>query len=153
MDVFLARSVDGGDSWAIHEIDGTKNDQFYPFVAVSNDGRVDVGYMNRAYSSGQKVCQYGFTVARATFDRANGRLISLTRQRVDSALSDPGHSRWFSASTDGNSRFVGDYNGVAIGSDGSTWSLWTDQRNLVANPPSPTRTHGQHAVGARTPAP
>ena len=153
MDVFLARSGDGGRTWSIHQIDGSSNDQFYPFVAVGNDGRVDVGYMDRSYSSGQSVCQYGFTLSRATFDRTTGRLTGLRRQRVDSALSDPGHSRWFSATTNGNSRFIGDYNGVAIGSDGSTWSLWTDQRNLVANPPSPTRNHGQHAVGVRTPAP
>jgi len=40
---------------------------------------------------------------------------------------------------------------VALGSDGNTWSLWTDQRNIVADPPSPTRNHGQHALGAVTP--
>jgi hypothetical protein len=152
VDVFLARSGDGGKTWAIHQIDGSSNDQFYPWVAVSNDGRVDVGYMDRSYSSGQKVCQYGFTLARATFDRTTGKMTRLTHERVDSGLSDPGRSRWFSATTNGNSRFVGDYNAVAIGSDGSTWSLWTDHRNIIANPPSPTRNHGQHAVGVRTPS-
>jgi hypothetical protein len=149
-DVLLARSSNGGETWTTRVIDSTRNDQFYPWVAVAGDGRVDVGYMDRSYSSGQKVCQYGFTVTRMTFDPA-GNITTSVRQRVDTGLSDPGHSRWFSAATNGNGLFIGDYNGIAIGSDGQTLSLWTDQRNIVANPPSPTRNHGQHAVGARTP--
>jgi hypothetical protein len=148
-DVFLARSTDGGATWTRVAVDTTSNDQFFPWVAVGPDGRVSVGYMDRGYSSGQKVCQYGFTLSRLTFD-AGGHATTVTRQRVDTGLSDPGHSRWFSATTDGNGRFVGDYNGVAVGPDRATWSLWTDQRNLVQDPPSPTRTHGQHAVGTLT---
>ena len=147
-DVFLGRSTDGGVNWAIYTVDGTANDQFYPWVAVAPDGRVDVGYMDRSYSSGQGVCQYGFTLARATF---TGNAISVSRTRVDTGLSDPGQSRWFSGATGGNGTFIGDYNGVAVGPDGMTWSLWTDQRNIVVNPPSSTRNHGQHAVGATTP--
>jgi hypothetical protein len=149
-DVFLARSADGGRTWTVRNIDSSPNDQFFPWVAVGSEGRVDVGYMDRSYSSGQSVCQYGFTLTRLTFSGA-GRLTSKVRTRVDTGLSDPGHSRWFSASTNGNGRFIGDYNGLAVGSDGATWSLWTDQRALVENPPSPTRNHGQHAVGTRTP--
>jgi hypothetical protein len=57
----------------------------------------------------------------------------------------------FSGATGGQSLFLGDYNAVAVGANGKTWSLWTDHRNIVANPPSPTRNHGQHAVGAVTP--
>jgi len=148
-DVFLGRSTDGGQSWRIYTVDNAANDQFYPWVTVAPDGRVDVGYMDRSYSPGQTECKYGFTLTRLTFDNA-GNVASTTRQRVDSGLSDPGHSRWFSGSTNGNSRFIGDYNGVAVGPDGATWSLWTDQRNVVANPPSPTRNHGQHAVGTLT---
>ncbi|MBI1790314.1 MAG: exo-alpha-sialidase [Acidobacteria bacterium] len=150
LDVFLARSGDGGATWKTMAIDTTANDQFYPWVAVAPSGRVDVGYMDRSYSTGQSECKYGFTLTRLTLDAA-GNVTSQSRQRVDTGLSDPGHSRWFSGSTNGNTRFIGDYNGIAVGSDGATWSLWTDQRNVVANPPSPARNHGQHAVGARTP--
>ena len=149
-DVFLGRSADGGATWNVITVDSTANDQFYPWVSVAPDGRVDVGYMDRSYSAGQSVCQHGFTLARLTFDAA-GNVSTKTTARVDSALSDPGHSRWFSGATNGNSLFIGDYNGVATGSDGKTWSLWTDQRIIVANPPSATRNHGQHAVGAKTP--
>ncbi len=150
VDVFLGRSTDGGTTWNVYTVDNSVNDQFYPWVAVAPDGRVDVGYMDRSYSSGQTVCQYGFTLTRLAFD-ANGSVSSSTRTRIDSGLSDPGHSRWFSGTTAGNSRFIGDYNGIAIGTDGVTQSLWTDQRNLVANPPDGNRTHGQHAVGGTTP--
>ncbi len=146
-DVFLARSTDGGTTWRVYVVDDAPNDQFYPWVAVAPDGRVDVGYMDRSYSAGQSECKYGFTVTRLVFDVA-GNITAQTRARVDTGLSDPGHSRWFSAATNGNSSFIGDYNGIAIGSDGATWSLWTDQRNVIPNPPSPTRNHGQHAVGA-----
>jgi hypothetical protein len=148
-DVFLARSTDGGKSWKRYTVDDSANDQFYPWVAVGKDGRVDVGYMDRFPSAGQNECKYGFTLARLGFGAA-GKMTVVSRQRVDTGLSDVGHSRWFSGTTNGNGRFIGDYNGVAVGGDGSTWSLWTDQRNVVANPPSPTRNHGQHAVGART---
>lgn len=148
-DVRLARSGDGGATWRTYTIDSSRNDQFFPWVTVAPNGRVDVGYMDRSYSSGQDVCQYGFTLTRLTFGKS-GKLSSSQRTRVDTGLSDPGHSRWFSGSTGGNSLFIGDYNGIADGPDGTTWSVWTDQRALVDNPPSPNRTHGQHAVATRT---
>jgi len=149
-DVRLARSSDGGVTWTVHVIDGSPNDQFYPWVAVAPDGRVDVGYMDRSYSSGQTVCKYGFTLTRLTFD-ALGNITASVRQRVDTGLSHADQSRWFSGLTSGNGLFIGDYNAVAVGADGRTWSLWTDQRNVVANPPSPSRNHGQHAVGTISP--
>jgi hypothetical protein len=148
-DVFLYRSTDGGQTWSEHALDTTPNDQFYSWVAVAPNGRVDVGYMDRSYSSGQDVCQYGFTLTRVTFDGGGG-ISSLSRQRVDTALSDPGESRWFSSTTDGNSLFLGDYNAVAVAPDGATYSLWTDHRNIIPGTTAP-RTHGQHAVGTRTP--
>jgi hypothetical protein len=148
-DVFLSRSTDGGLTWVEHVVDSAANDQFYPWVSVASSGRVDVGYMDRAYSSGQDVCQYGFTLARVTFD-GSGNIATLSRQRVDTGLSDPGQSRWFSGATNGNSLFLGDYNAVAVAPDGSTYSLWTDHRNEIPGAPAP-RNHGQHAVGTRTP--
>lgn len=150
-DVFLARSSDGGLTWRTTLLDRTRNDQFYPWVAVAPDGRVDVGYMDRSYSTGQSVCQYGFTLTRAVFDRRSGRMISAIRQRVDTGLSDLKRSRWFAVGSEGNSRFIGDYNAVAVDRGGRTWSLWTDQRADVAAPPSPNRVKGQHAVGTVTP--
>jgi hypothetical protein len=149
MDVVLARSIDGGTSWAEHIVDGSLNDQFFPWVAVAPSGRVDVGYMDRSYSAGQEVCQYGFTLSRMTFDADGDPTVS--RQRVDTGLSDAGRSLWSLDETNSKELFVGDYNGIAVGPDGTTWSLWADMRNVVADPPSPTQDHGLHAVAARTP--
>lgn len=145
-DVFLGKTTNGGATWTIIPVDTQLNDQFYPWVAVAANGTVSVGYMDRFIATGasQTQCQYGFAVTKLS---KAGAILSKTR--VDTGISDPGHSRWFSGSTNGNSRFLGDYNAVAVGSDGATWSLWTDHRALVANPPSPTRNHGQHAVAAK----
>ncbi|HWR17896.1 MAG TPA: sialidase family protein [Terriglobales bacterium] len=145
-DVFLGRSTDGGATWSVVTVDNAGNDQFYPWVAVAPTGRVDVGYMDRAYSAGQNECKYGFSVSHVTF--ASNGTPTINKVRVDSGLSDVGNSRWFAANpAAGNyqSRFIGDYNGVAVGSNGATWSLWTDQRAPVQGS---TRT-GQHAVGSK----
>ena len=145
-DVFLARSTDGGSSWKTYAVDTSANDQFYPWVSVGADGRVDVGYMDRA-GTGQDRCLYGFTLTRLSFD-AGGNATTVSRQLVSTAASVADRSRWFGQ----NTSFIGDYNGVAVGPDGSTWSLWTDMRGVIPGAPA-GRDHGQHAVGARTPAP
>jgi hypothetical protein len=152
--VFLARSTDGGVTWTTIPVDTTVNDQFYPWVAVAPNGVVNVGYMDRSHGhpdpANQSVCKYGFTLTRLT---ALGGLIST--QRVDTGLSHADQSRWFSRPTDPRTRFIGDYNAVAVGSNFITWSLWTDMRRTIPGL-SPTligqqRTRGQHAVGVRTP--
>jgi hypothetical protein len=143
-DVFLARSTDGGQTWRTYPVDTSSNDQFYPWVSVGAGGRVDVGYMDRS-GTGQDRCLYGFTLTRLTFDAA-GNAVPLSTQLVSTAPSVADRSRWFGQ----NSRFIGDYNGVAVGPDGSTWSLWTDMRGLIPGAPAGF-DHGQHAVGARTP--
>ncbi len=149
MDIVLARSADGGLSWARHAVGNTANDQFYPWVAVAPNGRVDIGYMDRSYSAGQNVCQYGFSLTHVSF-LANGSIGGQVTTRVDSALSDAGRSRWFSGATGGPTLFIGDYNGIAVARDGRTYSLWTDMRNVVDNPPASARNHGQHAVAGST---
>ena len=137
-DVFLAKTTNGGNTWSVVNVDLSANDQFYPWVAVAGNGTVSVGYMDRSLATGaaQSQCKYGFAVTK--LDTA-GNILSKTR--VDTGFSNLSNSRWFGI----NSRFIGDYNGVAVGSDGTTWSLWTDQRAPVAGS---TRT-GQHAVAAK----
>lgn len=153
-DVFLAKSTDGGATWSLVQVDTAVNDQFYPWVAVGNDGVVSVGYMDRVYGNpadpaDQSVCKYGFSLTRLD---STGAI--LLKQRVDTGISHADESRWFSTPTNPNTRFVGDYNGVAVGSDGTIWSLWTDHRNeidgLTPGLIEQKRTHGQHAVGAKT---
>jgi len=143
LDVFLGRSTDAGATWSVVPVDTSPNDQFFPWVSVAADGRVDVGYMDRSYASGQAECRYGYSLTRLRFD-ASGAVASRTTTRVDSALSDPGNSFWFSL----NSRFIGDYTGITIDSLGRTWASWTDQRAPVSEIDPRT---GQHAVAGLVP--
>mgnify|MGYP003577069080 CR=1 FL=1 len=143
LDVFLGRSTDGGETWSVVPVNLSPNDQFFPWVAVAPDGRVDVGYMDRAYSSGQDVCRYGYSLTRLTFD-ASGNVAGKTQTRLDSALSDPGNSFWFGQ----NSAFIGDYSGIAVDAGGRTWAAWTDERSAVG--PADSRK-GQHAVAGQAP--
>jgi len=154
-DVFLAKSTDAGATWSLVAVDTAPNDQFYPWVAIGPSGTVNVGYMDRGYGNAsnpgdQTICKYGFTLTRLT---PGGIVIS--RERVDSGISHADQSRWFSSAANANTRFIGDYNGVAVDSLGGTWSLWTDHRNeipgLSTTLVNQQRTHGQHAVGTITP--
>ena len=143
MEVFLGRSTDGGQSWSIVPVDPAPNDQFFPWVSVAGNGRVDVGYMDRSYSAGQDECRYGYSLTRLTFDGSGG-VASRAKSRLDSALSDPGHSFWFGL----NSLFIGDYTGIATDPLGRTWAAWTDHRAPVSDT-DPRR--GQHAVAGLAP--
>ena len=124
-DVFVAGSTDGGTTWSRPAaVSRAANDQFYPWAAVAPDGTLEVVYFDRSYDSANS--RYGVTLAKL----APGTH-SFTRQRVDTGLSDPNHARWFSGATNGETTFLGDYNGLAIGSDGVAHPFWTDMRRVV----------------------
>jgi hypothetical protein len=78
--------------------------------------------MDRRYDPANS--KYGITLARAARH-------GFGLQRVDSGLSDPNHARWFSGSTGGMTTFLGDYTGLAVGTDGVAHPLWTDMRRVV----------------------
>src|SRR5713101_2192176 len=122
--VFLARSADGGATWSGPvRVSTARNDQFFPWAAVGPDGTVNVMFMDRSYDPANS--RYGITLARAG---AGG---AFRGQRVDTGLSDPNHARWFSAATGGETTFLGDYNGLSVGTDGVAHPLWTDMRRVV----------------------
>src|SRR5260370_25956357 len=85
-DVFLGKSTDGGATWTTIPVDTSANDQFYPWVEVAPDGTVHVGYMDRAYSSGQNVCEYGFSVTTLDTTGRAGK-----KQHSASSLATPDH--------------------------------------------------------------
>jgi hypothetical protein len=125
-DVFAARSLDGGATWsAPMTVSGAANDQFYPWAAVAPDGTLEISYFDRSYDPANS--KYGMTLA--TLAPGGG---TFGHQRIDTGLSDPNHARWFSSSTNGETTFLGDYNGLAIGSDAVAHAFWTDMRRLVA---------------------
>lgn len=126
-DTFMAGSADGGNTWSAPiTISGAAGDQFYPWAAFAPDGTLNISFFDRSYDPANS--QYGITLARVTL-RASGPRVQL--QRVDTGLSDPNHARWFSGATGGKTIFLGDYNGLAVGSDGVAHPFWTDMRRVV----------------------
>ncbi len=123
-DVFIASSSDGGATWSSPRDIALSGDQFYPWGAVGPDGTLNVSFMDRSYDPANS--KYGITLARLPI-RGSGTL-----QRVDTGLSDPNHARWFSSRTNGKTTFLGDYTGLAVGSDGVAHPVWTDMRRVVS---------------------
>jgi hypothetical protein len=117
-DVFASASTDGGATWSGPiTVSSAANDQFYPWAAVAPDGTLEVVYFDRSYDSANS--KYGVTLAK----------LPGGTQRVDTGLSDPNNARWFAAN--GETTFLGDYNGLTIGSDGVAHPFWTDMRRAV----------------------
>jgi len=114
------------DDGVIHQIRGSlaagKESKVY--TAIAPDGTLNVVFFDRSYDPANS--RYGVTLARLA-PRSSGFALA----RVDTGLSDPNHARWFSGATGGETTFLGDYNGLAIGSDGVAHPVWTDMRRIV----------------------
>src|SRR2546422_2194126 len=96
-DVKVIRVHDDGGSFSVQRItrvnnDSTASDQFFPFVTVAPNGRVDVCYQDRSYAPGNALL---FTTCGASTDAG----VSFTNQQVTTTP--------FDAS---NNNFIGDYN-------------------------------------------
>jgi hypothetical protein len=123
--ILSVRSDDDGTTWTVPAfVSSASGDQFYPWAAFGPDGTVNVSYLDRMYDPANS--KYGVTLARIGSTSGN-----VTHQRVDTGLSDPNHARWFSGATGGKTLFLGDYTGLAVGSDGAAHPLWTDMRRMV----------------------
>jgi len=122
--VFVARSADGVRWSHPVPVSAAAGDQFYPWAAIAPDGTLNVVFFDRSYDPANS--RYGVTLGRLA-PRSGGFALA----RVDTGLSDPNHARWFSGATGGETTFLGDYNGLAIGSDGVAHPVWTDMRRIV----------------------
>jgi len=96
-DVKVIRVHDDGGSFSVQRVtrvnnDSTASDQFFPFVTVAPNGRVDVCYQDRSYAPGNALL---FTTCGASTDAG----VSFTNQQVTTTP--------FDAS---NNNFIGDYN-------------------------------------------
>jgi hypothetical protein len=122
-DVFAVSSTNRGATWSVPApVTNAPGDQFFPWSAVGPDGTLNVSFMDRSYDPANS--QYGITLARSARH-------GFSLQRVDTGLSDPNHARWFSSATGGKTTFLGDYTGLAVGSDGVAHPVWTDMRRVV----------------------
>ncbi len=151
-DVFVASSSNGGTSWnspvGVATGSASANDQFYPWAAVGPGSVLRVAYKDRSYDSAN--VKYGETLATS-----NNGGTSFTSVRVDTGLSNPNDSRWFTngGTTNGKTTFLGDYENLAIGSDGVSHPIWTDMRTSQFPSPPPGRGHNtQDAVTASIPS-
>jgi hypothetical protein len=165
INVYYAYSDDGGNTWvggdsggvscvspkvnAGHELD----DQFYPWAAANPvTGALSVGYMDEdpTTSTAHSPDQYVFSV-----QTSSGTLPAFSAATtVASAASSPNNSLFFRARVPGCENcatFIGDYNGMAVGSDGKIHAVWTDMRR---NAPSPFPARAvEDAFYASIPAP
>jgi hypothetical protein len=128
-DVGVAESFDGGQTWKT-TIFALSGDQFMPWGAFDPSGRLRVGFFDRSYDRANH--RYGYTLATETKPGS----LAFTRQQVSTSLSDPtANDRWFSSVTENAafphpSSFLGDYSGIAAGTNGVA-SYWTDMRSTV----------------------
>ncbi len=150
-DVFVVASSNGGTTWTSPKQvlggAGSQNDQFYPWAAVGPTGVLKVAFKDRSYDPAN--VKFGETLSTST----NGG-ISFSSVRVDTGLSNPNDSRWFTngGTTNGKATFIGDYEGLAVGSDSVSHPLWTDMRVSAFPSPPPGRGHNtQDAVTVTVP--
>jgi len=126
-DVFVLKSTDGGETWknpadgspsplrVNQDTPGNGKDQWFPFAAVAPDGRVDVVFYDRRNDPLNR-----FT--HAYLARSHDGGATWTDIRLSQL---PSNMNWAFQ----NGLFIGDYNGMAITPDGTSYPFWTDARN------------------------
>jgi hypothetical protein len=120
LDIFLVRSTDGGATWSEpvrvnQDPVGGGKDQWFPFVAVGPDGRVSVVFHDRRDDPFNRFANVYF--ARSSNGGGAWSETKLTGQSSN--------LNW----AFDNGFFIGDYNAVAVGSNGTSYPFWTDSRN------------------------
>ena len=131
--IMVTSSVDGGATWSTPAlVKSSTYDQIFPWAAVGPDGKVRVGYVDRARTGPRdQTCVYGYTLATANDLAAT----SFATKRLDTGASVASDARWFTNfPVTGNyqTRFIGDYTNIAISPDGSVWASWTDMRDTIS---------------------
>jgi hypothetical protein len=164
IDVYYAFSDDGGATWtggdqgsvscaspmanAGHQVD----DQFFPWAAADpTTGNLAVGYMDEDPTTTTPHTPNEYVFSVQTVLAGGGVSPAIT---VASAPSRPNESLFFDAGAEECmfcATFIGDYNGLDVGTDGKIHSIWTDmRRSLVSTDPT---TAVQDAFYARIPPP
>jgi hypothetical protein len=146
--IMATTSVDGGISWSTPAlIKSSRYDQIFPWAAVGLDGKVRIGFVDRARTAPRgQTCVYGYTLATASDLAAT----TFATKRLDTGTSIASDARWFTnfpVTGNYNTRFIGDYTNIAILPDGSVWAAWTDMRDTV-NVFGRTG-HTEHAVATK----
>src|SRR5262249_14848003 len=122
-DIIVAQSYDGGQTWSSPTAIQLPNDQFMPWAAYDETGRLQIGFFDRSYDSANH--KYGYTLAS---ERSKGQL-DFTFQQVTTTISDPTQgNRWFGVTVNpafpNATRFLGDYSGIATVPGRRVAALW-----------------------------
>ena len=113
--VFIQSSTDGVNWTAPRQLTTTPEDKIYPWVAA-NGGNVIVSYYTREFA-GSASLQIDYAYVKSN----DGGATWSSSTRLTEQSSDPGIQFTLGA-------FIGDYTGVAIGSDNIAHPVWTDFR-------------------------
>jgi hypothetical protein len=113
--VFIQSSTDGVNWSALQQVTTSSEDKIYPWVAA-NGGNVIVSYYTREFA-GSASLQLDYAYVKSS----NSGATWSASTRLTEQASDPGIQ--FSAGA-----FIGDYTGIAVGSDNVAHPVWTDFR-------------------------
>lgn len=139
-DIVYIRSKNRGNSWSSPKtIGGGASDQFYPWVAAKG-GKVAAMYLDHKALGGQK---YNVKVVTST---DNGTTWT-NPLKINKKVSDVAQGNEFSY-PDCAPNFIGDYSGIAVGTDGLAHPMWTDIRE-GNSPGDPESTYDQDPYTAR----
>jgi hypothetical protein len=135
-DIVVSVSTDAGASftgtttpvWELPSLSderpgGQLADQFWQWAAYNpRTGRVTTAYYDRKYGDDQRTGAFDITLRRGNGDhvRVTNRSLPPTQEFPEAGAS--------------TGVFVGDYMGLAVGSDGVAHPVWTDTRNPIFSP-------------------
>jgi hypothetical protein len=135
-DIVVSVSIDAGASftgtttpvWELPSLSderagGQLADQFWQWAARNpRTGRVTTAYYDRKYGDDQQTGEMDITLRRS-----NGSHVRVTNRSLPPTNE-------FPEAGASSGIFLGDYMGVAVGSDGIAHPVWTDTRNPVFSP-------------------
>ena len=144
-DVFWASSSDGADWSPLRKV-GTTQDEVFPWIGA-NVGKWALSFYTRGYDPFDPPAnRFGTGLDTATVSAGSAALQRLTTETSDPRIQFTSVGLVTHNLLSGV--FIGDYTGMAVGSDGVAHSMWTDFRG---NPG--TTKPNQDAVTAAVPNP
>lgn len=131
-DVWFSKSTNGGTAWSIPikvNQDLTANDQFFPWMAVDDEGTIWVGYFDRRDDASN-------ILYREYVSHSEDQGATWADVQVATESSDPGEVLF------GSALFIGDYSALAAIPGRGVFAAWCDTRE----PPSDEDIYGAKVV-------